>query len=547
MAKKVTFEKEARDALAQGVAKFARAVKSTLGPRGRTAIVDRGFGSPRVTKDGASVAEDVSLRDPIENVAVRLMQQAAKKTADQAGDGSTTATVLAEAIFSRSMRNVAAGANPLILQRGLHAATQRAIAALETLKTPVKGDAQIAGIAATAANNNAQVGKIIADAIARVGRDGIITIEEGKSFETTVEVVEGMQFDRGYLSQYFVTDEDNAKAILKDPYILVLEEKISNVNQILPILERVLATKKALLIIAEDIDGEALSMLVVNKIRGVLPCAAAKAPGYGDRRKAMLSDIAATTGATAIFKDLGLEPDSIELSHLGTAQRIEITSEHTIIVKGAGKRKDIEERVRQIRMELEQTESDYDKEKLKERLARLVGGVAEIRVGGATETDVKQQKKLYENALNTTRASVEEGVVPGGGVALLRCIEALADVEVADGDERTGVQILRSALEAPFRQLAANAGEEPSQILRKIRAQKSDTYGFDFEKKQGCDMMKAGIIDSLRVTRTALKNAASVAGMLITTDCVVTEIPSKKKAHDPHHHDDMDMDGDMDY
>ncbi|MGE3166023.1 MAG: chaperonin GroEL [Planctomycetota bacterium] len=544
MAKQITFEQDAREALAEGVAKFARAVKSTLGPRGRYAVVDRGFGSPKVTKDGATVADEMEFSNPIQNVAARLMRQAASRTADKAGDGSTTSTVLAEGVFLGAARCVAAGANPILVQRGLQSALTRAVEHLRQLSMPVTGNAQIQRVAAIASNNSKEVGKIIADAMAKVGNDGVIAIEEGKSVETTVDVVEGMQFDRGYLSQYFVTHEDEAKVVLQDPYILLMEEKISNLGQILPILEKVVATKKPLLIIAEDIEGEALSTLVVNKQRGTLVSAACKAPGYGDRRKAMLLDIAVATGARPILKDLGLEPSSITLKDLGRAKRIELTSDSTTVFRGAGARQDIEERVRQIRREIDEVKSDYDREKLQERLARLVGGIAEIRVGGATETEVKEKKKRFENALAATRAAVQDGILPGGGIAFLRCVAALEDDKIKDQDEKTGVDILRTALEAPFRQLAINAGEEPSRLLRKIYYTEGVNQGFDFEKRRECDMIDAGIIDSFRVTRMALENAVSVASMLFTTDAVITEIP-KEKSHDDHegHHDGDSMDG----
>ncbi|MFQ5653498.1 MAG: chaperonin GroEL [Planctomycetota bacterium] len=535
MAKKITFDVETREALLGGVAKFAQAVKTTLGPRGRYAVVDRGWGAPKVTKDGASVAEDVDLCDPVENVAARLMRQAATKTSDEAGDGSTTSTVLAEAIFNVGMRTILAGSNPIQVQRGLQSAMRRVVRSLEGMSIPIKGREQIASIASIAANNEPSVGRIIADALKRVGRDGVITIEEGQSLDTTVDVVEGLNFDRGYLSQYFVTDEDSARVILDSPYILILEEKITNLVQILPIMEVVLEKKKPLLIIAEDIEGEALSTLVVNKMRGILPCAAVKAPGYGDRRKAMLADIAAATGGKPIFKDLGLEPDSITLSHLGRARRAEITTDSTTIVQGAGRRQAVEERVQQIRKELENTTSDYDSEKLQERLARLIGGIAEIRVGGATETEVKEKKKRFENALSATRAALQEGILPGGGVALLGCIEEIGQARVRDREEKTGVMILKRALEAPFRQLAGNAGEEPSRILRRIRGQENPHFGFDFEKKKDCDLVKAGIVDSVRVTRLALQNAVSVASMLFTTEAVVTELPGE--AEEDHDHD----------
>ena len=540
MAKNITFDRDVRNSLLAGVDKFARAVKSTLGPRGRYAVVDRGFGAPKVTKDGASVADEVEFTDAVENVAARLMREAAKRTADEAGDGSTTSTVLAEAIFARGTRNIVAGANPLMLQRGIMDASEKVIEELEGLAVKVK-DNQIESVATTAGNNNPEVGKTLAKAIREVGRDGVITIEEGKSIETTVDIVEGMQFDRGYLSQYFVTDEANARTVLREPLILILEEKVSNLSQILPVLEKALERKKPLLIIAEDIEGEALSTLVVNQQRGVLKCAAVKAPGYGDRRKAMLEDIAVVTGGAAITKDLGLEPGTISLSHLGTAKRVEITNDSTIVVDGGGKKKDITERARQVRVLLDQpNESKYDQEKLRERLARLTGGIAEIKVGGATETEVKERKKLYENALSTTQAALEEGILPGGGVAFLKCAESLDGLRVRDADTKIGVEILRDALEAPFRQLAKNAGEEPSRLLRKWRNSKKKNYGFDFQKKaESQDLVADGIIDSVRVARLALKNAASVASMLFSTSCVVTEIPTEEEDH---HHDEAGVD-----
>lgn len=535
MPKQITFDKEAQEGFMDGVEKFARAVKSTLGPRGRYAVIERGFGAPQMTKDGASVAEDIELSDPVENLAGRLLRTVATKTASSAGDGSTTATVLAEAIFRRGIRNVVAGANPILLQRGLQAAMKRVLVHLEDLTVPIHGNAKIANVAALASNNNKEIGKLIADAMAKVGEDGVITIEEGKGVETTVEVVEGMEFDRGYLSQYFVTSETSARVELDNPYILIMEEKITNLAQILPVLEKVAASNRPLFIIAEDIEGEALSTLVVNQQRGALKVAACKAPGYGDRRKGMLQDIAVATGGTAIMKDLGRDPDSITLKDLGQAKRVSMTSDKTTISRGAGKKAAIKDRVRELRQQLETTESKYDTEKLQERLARLVGGIAEIQVGGATDVEVKEKKKRFENALSATRHAVADGILPGGGVAFLRCVAALEEDRVRPGDEQIGVDILRYALEAPFRQLATNAGVEPSRLLRKVYYTKDVNHGYDFEKKKECDLLAAGIVDSFRVMKLALEHAVSVAGLMFTTDAVITDIPSDDDEHEGHH------------
>jgi len=534
MAKNITFEDGARESLLAGVTKFARAVKTTLGPRGRVAIIDRGWGAPKITKDGATVGDDVELENPVENVAARMMREAADKTAKEAGDGSTTATVLAEAIFRAGLRNVVAGANPILIQRGITAGAERVIEALRAEAVEVEGE-DIAHVATIASNNDAAIGKLIAKAIAKVGNDGVISIQEGKSLDTSMDVVEGLHFDRGYLSQYFVTDEKASTVTLEDPYILIFEDKITNLSQILPVMEAVLKKKKPLLIIAEDIEGEALSTLVVNNMRGVLRCAAAKAPGYGDRRKAMLSDIAVATGGTAIFKDLGLEPDSITLGHLGRAKRVEMTTGQTSIARGAGKKADVAERVRQIRMELEEARSDYDREKLQERLARLIGGIAEISVGGSSEAEVKEKKKRFENALSATRSAIEEGILPGGGAALVRAADAVANARIRDEQEKVGVEILAKALEAPFRQLAENAGVEPGRILRSIRRSEESTWGYDFSKREECDLFERGIIDSCRVVHLALQNAVSVATMILTSEAVITEVPSETEDH--HHHD----------
>ncbi|MGA1202755.1 MAG: chaperonin GroEL [Planctomycetota bacterium] len=534
MAKNITFEDGARESLLAGVTKFARAVKTTLGPRGRVAIIDRGWGAPKITKDGATVGDDVELENPVENVAARMMREAADKTAKEAGDGSTTATVLAEAIFRAGLRNVVAGANPILIQRGITAGAERVIEALRAEAVEVEGE-DIAHVATIASNNDAAIGKLIAKAIAKVGNDGVISIQEGKSLDTSMDVVEGLHFDRGYLSQYFVTDEKASTVILEDPYILIFEDKITNLSQILPVMEAVLKKKKPLLIIAEDIEGEALSTLVVNNMRGVLRCAAAKAPGYGDRRKAMLSDIAVATGGTAIFKDLGLAPDSITLGHLGRAKRVEMTTGQLSIARGAGKKADVAERVRQIRMELEEARSDYDREKLQERLARLIGGIAEISVGGSSEAEVKEKKKRFENALSATRSAIEEGILPGGGAALVRAADAVANARIRDEQEKVGVEILAKALEAPFRQLAENAGVEPGRILRSIRRSEESTWGYDFSKREECDLFERGIIDSCRGAHLALQNAVSGATMIPTSEAVITEVPSETEDH--HHHD----------
>ena len=535
MAKNITFDDGARESLLAGVTKFARAVKTTLGPRGRVAIIDRGWGAPKITKDGATVGEDVELADKVENIAARMMREASDKTAKEAGDGSTTATVLAEAIFRGGLRNVVAGANPILIQRGITNAAARVSEHLKENAYEVDGK-DVEHVATIASNNDAAIGKQIATAIGKVGNDGVISIQEGKSLETSLDVVEGLHFDRGYLSQYFVTDEKASTVTLDDPYILILEEKVSNLSQILPVMEAVLKKKKPLFIIAEDIEGEALSTLVVNNMRGVLRCAAAKSPGYGDRRKEMLRDIAIATGGTAIFKDLGLEPDSVTIGHLGRAKRVEMTTNHTSIVKGAGKKSEIEERVRQIRLELEAARSDYDKEKLQERLARLIGGIAEIQVGGASEAEVKEKKKRYENALSATRSAIEEGILPGGGIGLLRAADAVAGIRIKDDQEKIGVEILQKALEAPFRQLAENSGVEPSRVLRKVRQAEEPTWGYDFSKREECDLFEAGIIDSCQVASLALQNAVSVATMILTSEAVITDIPSE--AEDDHHHDD---------
>ncbi len=529
MAKQLTFEEGAREALARGVEKLARAVRATLGPRGHAALLDKGYGAPRVTREGVTVAEDVELVAPEENLGARMLREAASKTSDDAGDGTTTATVLGAAIFKEGLKNVAAGADAMALSRGIHKAADAVVRRLSKLSTPVKVDdtAQIARVAQVAANDDPEVGRLIADAYRKVGKDGVITVEEGKSLETAVEVVEGMQFDRGYLSPHFVTDFDSMVCELENPLVLIHEEKLSGVKDLVPFLEKVAKAKRSLLVIAEDVEGEALALLVVNKLRGVVGCCAVKAPGYGERRKAMLQDIAILTGGQAFFKDLGVELENVSLAELGTAKRVRIDADNTTMVEGAGETAAMEARCQQIRREKEDTTSDYDREKLEERLAKLAGGVAEITVGGATETEVKERKTRVEDALNATRAALEEGILPGGGVALIRAAGALDDLDLA-GDEATGIDIVRRAVAAPLRQIAANAGVEGEVVVRKVIQEKGN-FGFDAVRLQYGDLLEAGIIDPAKVTRTALQNAASVACLLLTTNALVTTVPEEEE------------------
>jgi chaperonin GroEL len=534
--KQIAFDDEARAAAWRGVSKLARAVKSTLGPAGRNAVIDRGWGEPVVTRDGATVADEVDLTDPYENMAARLVRQAAQKTAKEAGDGSTTATVLAESLFRLGLRQVAGGQSPMILARGIRVAVEHALASLTKLSTPVRTNEQVRAVATVAANHDQEIGKTLADALADVGKDGVVAIEESKGRETTIRKVEGMEFDRGFLSPHFVTNPDKMVCELKDPYILIMEEKISSLQKILPLLELVLRERKPLFIIAEDVEGEPLATLVVNTLKGVLKCAAVKAPAYGDRRKAMLQDLAILTGGTAIMKDLGLEPDDVELSHLGRAKKIEITSERTMIVGGAGEKKAIEARANEIRRELETVESDYDREKLQERLAKLVGGVAVIDVGAATESDMKERKARFESALNATRAAQDEGLLPGGGIALFRASLDLASLELESSEEQVGVDIVRKALESPIRQLCINSGVEPASVLRTIRKERKSTIGYDFLRDEFVDMIQGGVIDATKVVRSALQNAASVATLLLTSDTLVAALPKKDDDEDHHHH-----------
>ncbi len=527
--KQLSFESDARAKLLAGVEKLAAAVKPTLGPRGRNAILDKGWGGPTVTKDGVTVAEEIELVDKNENLGAKLVKEAASKTSKIAGDGTTTATVLTEALFKEAYRNLAAGADAMALARGMHKAAQAVTEKLASLAKPIditKAN-DITNIASVSANNDVTIGKIMADAFHRVGKDGVITVEEGKSFETTVEFVEGMQFDRGYLSPHFVTNPENMVCELEKPYILVHEEKISNVAKLVPLLEKVAKSKRPLLIIAEDVESEALATLVVNKLKGILQCAAVKAPGYGDRRKAMLSDIAILTGAEPIFKDLGIDMESIGVRQLGQAKKVTIDNDNTIIVEGAGSQEAINGRIKQIKDEIEITTSDYDREKLQERLAKLTGGVAQINVGAASEAEMKERKARVEDALHATRAAIEEGIVPGGGVALIRCLDAVKKLKL-EGDEKTGADILAKALKMPCYYIAANAGATPNLVVNKVSEGKGG-FGYNADTDKYEDLVEAGVIDPAKVTRIALQNAVSIAGLLLTTGCLVTEKPKEKE------------------
>ncbi len=526
-AKMIAYNIEARKALEAGVNAVADAVKVTLGPKGRNVVLDRKFGSPVVTKDGVTVAKEIELDDPYMNMGAQLCREVAAKTNDVAGDGTTTATVLAQAIVREGMKNVAAGANPIFIKRGIDRAVTRVVEEMKKLATPVEGKQDIAHVAAIAGNDK-EIGDIIADAMDKVGKDGVITVEESKGTQTTVEVVEGMEFDRGYISPYFVTNPEAMEAELENPYILIYEKKISAVADLLPLLERVARAGKPLLIIAEDVEGEALATLVVNKIRGTLSCCAVKAPGFGDRRKAMLQDIAILTGGRFISEDIGVKLENVELDMLGEAARVRVAKEKTTIVEGKGSKKDIEARINQIRKELEETESDYDREKLQERLAKLAGGVAVIKVGAASETELKEKKHRFEDALAATRAAVEEGIVPGGGTTYINVQKVLDEVK-AEGDEKVGVEIVRRALEEPLRQIANNAGLEGSVIVEKVKSSDKKGWGLDAVSGEFVDLAKHGIVDPLKVARSALENAASVASMVLTTEALVAEKPEKEK------------------
>ncbi len=538
MAKQMVFEDEARQPLLAGVSKLARAVKSTLGPRGRNAVLDKGWGSPKVTKDGVTVAEDIDLEDPYENLGAQLVKEAASKTNDVAGDGTTTATVLSEAIFREGLKMIAAGADAMALSRGIHKAVEAVSKSILSLATPIneKNKKELMQIATIAGNNDPTIGNVIAEAILKVGKDGVITVEEGKQAETFVNVVEGMQFDRGFLSPHFVTNADAQVCEFENPYILLFEEKISSAKNLVPLLEAISKAGKPLVIIAEDVDGEALATLVVNKLRGIVQAVAVKAPGYGDRRKAMLGDLAVLTGGQAIFKDLGIALDAVKLSDLGKAKKVIITSDNTTVVSGAGAKQAIDGRVAQIRSEIESTTSDYDREKLQERLAKLAGGVAEINVGAATETEMKERKALIDDAKSATQAALAEGIVPGGGVALLRGEKAIDKLDLK-GDEKHGASIVRNALHYPLEAIADNAGLDGSVVVNRVRHLKGKNDGYDADKSDYCDLVSAGVIDPAKVVRTALQNAASVAALLLTTDSLITEIPTEEEpAPEGHDH-----------
>jgi chaperonin GroEL len=527
-AKQLQFDESARHALLRGVEKLSKAVKATLGPSGRNVILDKKFGSPTITKDGVTVAKEIELEDPYENMGAQLVREVASKTSDIAGDGTTTATVLAESIYKEGLRNVTAGANPTSLQRGIMKAVEAIVEELKKISRKVSDRTEIAQVATVSANWDKTIGEIIADAMDKVGKDGTITVEEAKSIETTLEVVEGMQFDKGYLSPYFVTNAEDMEAVLDNPYILIYEKKISSLKDMLPLLEKVAKAGRPLLIIAEDVEGEALATLVVNKLRGTLQVCAVKAPGFGDRRKAMLEDIAVLTGGRLMSEDLGIKLENIKLEDLGRTKRVTIDKENTTIVEGEGKQVDIKGRVAQIRRQIEETTSDYDREKLQERLAKLAGGVAVINVGAATETEMKEKKARVEDALHATRAAVEEGIVAGGGVAFLRAQKALDNMRGLEGDEKVGVAIVRRAVEEPTRQLAYNAGQEGALVVEEVKKRKGNE-GYDVSAGEYTDLVKAGIVDPTKVARTALQNAASISGLLLTTEALVTEIPEKEK------------------
>jgi chaperonin GroEL len=532
-AKQLLFSGEARAKILEGVEQLARAVKVTLGPRGRNVVLDKKWGSPTVTKDGVTVAKEIELKDPYRNMGAQMVREVASKTSDVAGDGTTTATVLAEAIYREGMKNVTAGAAPMAIKRGIEKAVEAVVEELKKLSRPVKENKEIQQVATISANSDTVIGKMIADAMDKVGKDGTITVEEARSVDTTLDVVEGMQFDKGYISPYFVTEKESMEAVLEEAYILLYEKKLSNMKDLLPVLEKIAQRAKPLLIVAEDVEGEALATLVVNKLRGTLAVCAVKAPGFGDRRKAMMEDIAVLTGGKVITEDLGIKLENVKLEDLGKAKRVTVDKENTTIVEGAGKKADITGRISQIKKEIDDTTSDYDREKLQERLAKLAGGVAVINVGAATETEMKEKKARVEDALHATRAAVEEGIVPGGGVAYLRCITALEKLaKEMSGDEKVGVEIVRRSLEQPLRTLCENAGVEGSVIVEKVKEFKGEEKftGYDVDAEKLVDMFKAGIIDPTKVSRTALQNAASVASLLLTTEALVTEIPEKKEA-----------------
>jgi chaperonin GroEL len=541
-AKKIAFDQEARSAIRNGVRKLAKAVKVTLGPRGRNVVIEKKFGAPTITKDGVTVAKEIELEDAWENMGAQMVKEVAAKTSDVAGDGTTTATLLAEAIFEEGLKNVVAGADPMALKRGVDRAVAAVVEELKKMSTPVKGKKEIAQVGTIAANNDKEIGEKLADAMEKVGKDGVITVEEGKSLETTVDLVEGMQFDRGYISPYFITNPETMECVLEDCFVLVHEKKISAVKDLIPLLEKIAQAGKPLLVIAEDVEGEALATLVVNKLRGTLKGAAVKAPGYGDRRKAMLGDIATLVGGRAIFEDLGIQLENVTLKDLGRAKKVVIDKDNTTIIEGAGSQDAIKGRIAQIKKELETTTSDYDREKLQERLAKLAGGVAQINVGAATEVEMKEKKARVEDALHAVRASVEEGILPGGGVALFRAAKTLDHVQ-AEGDEAIGVDIVRRALAAPVRQIAENAGIDGAIVVERVRSSNEASFGFNAETMEYENLVESGVIDPTKVTRSALQNAASIATLLLTTDALVSEIKEKKEA--AHAHAGSGFDDDM--
>jgi chaperonin GroEL len=531
MSKQLLFQDECRRKILSGVEQLAKAVKVTLGPKGRNVVIDKKFGSPTITKDGVTVAKEIELEDPNENMGAQLIKEVAEKTSDIAGDGTTTATILAEAIYREGLKNVTAGANPMALKHGIEKAVEKVVEELKKLSTPIKDKKEVAQVAAIAANCDTAIGDLIAEAMDKVGKDGVITVEEAKSTATTLEVVEGMQFDQGYLSPYFVSDAERMECVLEEPYILIHEKKISSLKDLLPLLEKIARTGKPLLIIAEDVEGEALATLVVNKIRGTLSACAVKAPGYGDRRKEMLEDIAVLTSGKALTEELGIKLENVDIDELGRAKRIKVDKENTTIVEGAGKTQGINGRINQIKKQMEGTDSDYDKEKLQERLAKLAGGVAVINVGAATETEMKEKKARVEDALHATRAAVEEGIIPGGGVGLIRAIPALDKLKL-EGDEKIGADIIKRALEEPIRQITQNAGLEGSVVVQRVKQEKTNV-GYDVNQDAYVDMISAGVIDPTKVTRSALQNAASVAALLLMTEAIITDKPEKEEKMPP--------------
>ncbi|HXX53819.1 MAG TPA: chaperonin GroEL [Thermodesulfovibrionales bacterium] len=533
MAKQLIFDEAAQRSILSGVTLLTNAVKATLGPKGRNAILDKKYGAPTITKDGVTVAKEIELKDPWENMGAQLVREVASKTSDVAGDGTTTATVLAHAIYREGIKNVVAGGNPMDLKRGIEKAVEVVLEELKKISKPVVDKKEIAQVGTISANSDPSVGELIAEAMDKVGKDGVITVEEAKGTATTLDVVEGMQFDRGYISPYFITDPERMECNIEDAFILINEKKISSMKDLLPILEQTAKMGKPLLILAEDVEGEALATLVVNKLRGTIQVCAVKAPGFGDRRKAMLEDIAILTGGTMISEDLGIKLESVKISDLGRAKKITVDKENTTIVEGAGDHAKIQGRVKQIKAQVEETTSDYDREKLQERLAKIVGGVAVINVGAATETEMKEKKARVEDALHATRAAVEEGIVPGGGVALLRCIPALKNIKLENHDQKIGISIVMKSLEEPIRQIVNNSGLEGSVIVEKVKASKETNYGFDAQDEEYVDMIKSGIIDPTKVTRTALQNAASVASLMLTTSVMVSELPEEEKKMPP--------------